>query len=141
MIRINAQCLNALPGGHDGPHMDEEEKKFSWEPYSGRVDAQLSDNDASSSASSDSSEELVPDEPEQKKPKKAKDNFFYALEIPMEEKDILYLTEKPRRATAWMSKKLESRSKELRWSQMPLEQKYLFDEAQSRELSQVFVYM
>ena len=128
-----------LPGGHDGPHMDEEEKKFFWEPYSGRVDAQLSDNDASSSASSDSSEELVPDEPEQKKPKKAKDNFFYALEIPMEEKDILYLTEKPRRATAWMSKKLESRSKELRWSQMPLEQKYLFDEAQSRELSQVLV--
>jgi hypothetical protein len=34
-----------------------------------------------------------------------------------------------------MSKNLESRSKELRWSQMPIEQKYLFDEAEQRAVS------
>ena len=127
----------AHPGGHDGPHIDAEEKKFSWEPYSGRVNAQMSDGE-SSSTSSDESDELIPDGPEHKKPKKEKKSDpFYVLEIPMEEEDIQYLAEKPRRATAWMSKKLESRSKELRWSQMPIEQKYLFDEAQSKELSQV----
>jgi hypothetical protein len=127
----------AHPGGHDGPHIDAEEKKISWEPYSGRVNAQMSD-DESSSTSSDESDELIPDGPEHKKPKKEKkSDSIYVLEIPMEEEDIQYLAEKPRRATAWMSKKLESRSKELRWSQMPIEQKYLFDEAQSKELSQV----
>eukprot|EP00435_Cladocopium_sp_Y103_P013234 s2397_g3.t1 len=72
-----------------------------------------------------------------KKDGKGEKEFFSVLEIPMDEEDIRHLSEKPRRATAWMSKKLESRGKELRWSQMPLEQKYQFDEAQCRELSQV----
>ena len=126
-----------LPGGHDGPHMDAEEKKFSWEPYNGRVNVDLDEDDISSTSST-SSEELVPDGPDLKKPKKEEQGeVFYVLEIPMEEEDLRELSEKPRRATAWMSKKLESRSKELRWSQMPLEQKYQFDEAQCRELSQV----
>jgi hypothetical protein len=54
----------ALPGGHDGPHMDTQERKFSWEPHSGRVNAQMSDNE-SSSTSSDESDELIPDGPEE----------------------------------------------------------------------------
>ena len=44
-----AEC--AHPGGHDGPHIDAEEKKFSWEPYSGRVNAQMSDDESSSTSS------------------------------------------------------------------------------------------
>jgi hypothetical protein len=44
--------------------MDTQERKFSWEPHSGRVNAQMSDNE-SSSTSSDESDELIPDGPEE----------------------------------------------------------------------------
>ena len=125
-----------LPGGHDGPHEDEDGNKFSWEPYSGRINLESSDSD--SSGSSDSSEELVPEQPAVKRPRNIQnETFFYALEIPLEEVDLDYLSEHPKKASIWLSKKLEARGKELRWSQMPLSQKKQFDEAQCKELSQV----
>ena len=44
-----------------------------------------------------------------------------------------------RKSSIWLSKKLENKGKELRWSQMPMSQKEQFDEAQAKELSQVLV--
>ena len=126
-----------LPGGHAGPHQDAERQKFSWEPYGGRVDVEPADVPIEES-SSDESEELLPDEPVPKKSKTgSKDEFFYAFEIPLDEAAVEFLTEHPRKATAWVPKKLESKGKEMRWHQMPLEQKRQFDEAQCKELSQV----
>lgn len=62
---------------------------------------------------------------------------MYVLEIPMNEADIQYFEQNPKKATIWMSKKMENKGKELRWSQMPIEEKKQFDEAQCKELSQV----
>ena len=82
-------------------------------------------------SSSDESEELLPDEPVPKKPKTGTNNeVFYAFEIPLDEAAVDFLTAHPRKATAWVSKKLESKGKEMRWHQMPIEQKRQFDEAQ-----------
>ena len=143
LVRVDQnQCAVpecSLPGGHEGPHIDANGKKFSWESYGGRVDVDSDvDRDDAVSGSSSSSEELMP-EPVNKKQKTDPndEDLFYALEIPLEEDEVNYISEHPKKATAWLSKKLEARGKELRWSQMPLDQKYKFDEAQCRELSQV----
>ena len=123
-----------LPGGHHGPHEDSEGKKFSWEPYGGRVNVEPETD----SSSSDESDELIPDGPATKKARNiGTESQYYVLEIPLEEAELDYLSEHPKRATAWLAKKMENKGKELRWSQMPLSQKKEFDEAQCRELSQV----
>eukprot|EP00438_Fugacium_kawagutii_P033053 Skav206312 [mRNA] locus=scaffold3460:26186:29314:+ [translate_table: standard] len=129
-----------LPGGHDGPHEDGERKKFSWEPYAGKVYVEPSSPSSASSIDSSDSEELRPDEPVTKKLKtETPDDLLYMFEIPLDEKELNYLEEHPKKASIWLSKKLENKGKELRWSQMPLSQKMEFDEAQSKELSQVLV--
>ena len=103
------------------------------------------DSSSSSSGSSSSSEELKPDKPVQPKSKKRRTDratgseHIYALEIPFERDDLIYLANHPKKATAWLSKKMESKGKELRWNQLPLEKKKEFDDAQARELSQVLV--
>ena len=137
-----------LPGGHSGPHKDENEKTFSWTNDGGRVDLEgdLSDTSSStssSSSSSSSSEELQPDVPmtRQKarvpKRKQSEKSTFYALEIEVDKEQAEYLMAHPRKAAIWLSKKMQEKSKEHSWQQLPLERKKDFDVAQAKELSNV----
>eukprot|EP00438_Fugacium_kawagutii_P004153 Skav203992 [mRNA] locus=scaffold3297:153239:156406:+ [translate_table: standard] len=136
--RVPGCCLR---GGHSGPHQDQHDRKFSWEPYSGRVDLEPEESQMdASSDSSDSSEELLPDEKKRRlddKPDDEEKSVAYSLEIPMEPEDVQYLANHPRKAAIWMSKKLDAKTKELSWNKMPLDQKMRFDVAQARELTQV----
>lgn len=78
-----------LPGGHDGPHMDPDQKRFTWDPYNGRMDEEDSSSISSSSSSSSfSADEMVPvREMKRRKKEKAEkkaaeqDYAVYVLEI------------------------------------------------------------
>eukprot|EP00438_Fugacium_kawagutii_P006161 Skav207449 [mRNA] locus=scaffold3545:28907:32044:+ [translate_table: standard] len=135
-----------LRGGHIGPHEDENNKKFSYEPHSGRVDLEAEDDMGSSSSSSSTSSssssdsELLPDEPTSKKRRTENeddDDLLYQLEVPVSEADVHFLANHPGKAVIWMSKKMEAKGRELHWTKMPLKMKRGFDEAQAREISQV----
>ena len=43
----------------------------------------------------------------------------------------------PRKATVWLSKKIQDKGKEHRWTELPIERKQDFDTAQAKELSNV----
>ena len=137
------QCT--LPGGHDGPHKDAGGQGFSWEPYGGRVNVEASEeeDESSDSTSSSSSEELRPDVPDvprpavRKRKKEQTDDSLFVFEISVEPEDTKFLMNHPRKAAIWLSKKMESKGKEKLWSKMNLEEKYKFDEAQAKELSNV----
>ena len=131
-----------LPGGHDGPHEDVERRSFSWTPYGGRVNV-----NETSSEESDGSEELVPDHmtpsgsprsSPQKRPVETSDHDdFYALEIEIEDEDLIYLSQKPHKSAIWLSKKVQQKGKESQWSRLSLEEKKSFDIAQAKEISNV----
>ncbi|CAK9007936.1 unnamed protein product, partial [Durusdinium trenchii] len=56
----------SLPGGHDGPHINQHGKRFHWNSRDGiTMDEDDDSSSSSSSSSSDSSEEMIP---EKKKP-------------------------------------------------------------------------
>ena len=59
------------------------------------------------------------------------------FEINMTDRDWQQLAGKPRQSTAWMSKKLLEKGREVNWKTLTHEQKMSFDEAQSKEISNV----
>ena len=130
-----------LPGGHEGPHQDENDRKFSWTPYEGKV--LLEDDDDSSSYSSSSSEELKADTPEQKEQMFAhaeafvEEHAMFSLEIDIDFYDAQYLSKHPHKAEVWLSKKMQEKGREAEWKKLTMKQKEQFDEAQSLELSNV----
>ena len=141
-----------LSGGHEGAHRDTFGVRYSWNSTSGRVDVDERDGSSSStsSASSSESEELMPDEPNQNRRQrramkrrklKASDlgeqQDAYQFEIALEDADVDFLTKHPMKAAIWLSKKMESKGKEARWSKLTLEEKKSFDGAQAKELSNV----
>ena len=133
-----ADCV--LPGGHGGAHEDEHHKKFTWTPYGGRVNLEETSSESSSPSEdgdSESSEELKADVEKAGDEQRVEEDFFVALEIDVSEEDFHWLENHPRKATAWLSKKMESKSKEMSWSKMSLEEKKNFDMAQAKELNNV----
>ena len=97
---VPACCLQ---GGHAGPHEDQNGATFTWTPYEGRVtvdvplaeDVPIDDTHSSSESSSSEDSELVPDPPGAvhmiDAPVKEVE-CFYALEIPVDAKDLETLT-------------------------------------------------
>ena len=132
----------ALPGGHAGPHKDEENKTFQWTPYSGRIPLEENSDD-DDSVSSTSSEELVPElQADPSGPRidahhVDEQECLYALEIEIEQCDIDYLMKHPHKSTIWMSKRMMEKSKEESWAKLPLSKKHEFDLAQAKELANV----
>ena len=140
-----------LPGGHFGPHKDAASKTFSWTQQGGRIDLEGDPEDEdqptelfSSSDESASSDELLPDEQlqaERPPPKRKLDTgdemSFYALEIDVSEEDQQYFMRHPRKLNIWLSKKMQEKSKEHKWSELSLDRKKDFDVAQAQELTNV----
>ena len=130
-----------LPGGHEGSHETAQGGKFIWDPYHGKQWATENDEDDSSSSSS-TSEELVRDQaPDDEAPgvnMVAAQEVFYVFEMDIEQEDMKQLAKLgPRKATVWLSKKMQDKGKEHRWTELPLDRKQDFDMAQARELSNV----
>ena len=138
-----------LPGGHRLPHVDAGGNKFM---YDKRTEAMIpiEASDAETSVVADSTDsEMLPDEeyrePEQKgrkdrkrrEPAAPEDMTGYMFEINMTDRDWQQLAGKPRQSTAWMSKKLLEKGREVNWKTLTHEQKMSFDEAQSKEISNV----
>lgn len=142
---VPACCLQ---GGHAGPHQDQDGATFTWSPYNGRVDIDvppaedvpIDETHSSSESSSSEDSELVPDPPRavlaMEAPVKEVE-CFYALEIPVDGKDLETLTKSPQLSSIWLSRKMLEKGKERRWSQMSLEEKKGFDLAQAKELTNV----
>ena len=139
-----------LPGGHSGPHMDADGSQFTWSKQDGRVDVEPQaeelevPSEVESEESAASSAELMTEReihllqdtnttPKSKTPKEV----FYALEIDVSEPDLKFLSKHPAKSSIWLSRKMQEKGRELRWSQMTLDQKQEFDIAQARELSNV----
>ena len=129
-----------LRGGHEGPHIDDENRRFSWTPYHGRVDVEQSDSSSSSSAEDSSEEELIADKGEKRgrsrspRARKDQEEFFLAFDITEEE--VTYMANNPKKAKVFLAKAME-KGKEERWSRLNLEDKHRFDLAQAREISNV----
>ena len=143
---IGNQCVVAdctQPGGHYGPHVDAQGRRFTWNTYDGRIELEESD-----SGSSSSSEELLAEEQHESRRGKLKrdrsrsphreqsDDSLYVFEIDLKVEDMAYLSEHPKKASVWLAKSLE-KGKEEQWSKMSLEQKGQFDLAQAKELNNV----
>ena len=141
-----------LPGGHYGPHEDEEGHEFTWNPYQGRQNLGADEAAPESSEDSDSSAELLIEPPDNKiysnnaeikhvLEKQAKhtpaNESFYALEIEIGPSDLKYLSKNTDGWSIWLSKKMLEKGKEKRWTQLDLEEKKRFDLAQAKELSNV----
>ena len=129
-----------LPGGHSGPHEDEDGQQFTWAESQGRVNLE----DDKASIASSSSDELLVVHPadkiynsevqlQQQEPAP----IFYALEIDILPTDTKYLRSRPDQVAIWLSKKMQEKGKEKRWTQMSLDEKKQFDLAQAKELSNV----
>ena len=135
------ECV--LPGGHHGAHEDSSGKKFSWTPFSGRVALEEDSSSDDSGAGSDTSEELVEDQPSPtsrpltSQKRKKEDDFFLMMEIEVSPEDAQYLKAHPRKASIWLSKKMEMKSKEHSWTRMSMKEKESFDLAEAKELSNV----
>ena len=135
-----------LPGGHDGPHMDTSKLRFSYDPYYGRMNV---GEESSTSSSSDESDELIADREMKSGDKQTMmadrieltprmdDQAIFALEIEVEPDDAQYFMHHPRKASIWLSKKMQEKGREAEWKKLTLEEKKLMDEAQSMELSNV----
>ena len=129
-----------LPGGHSGPHEDEDGQQFTWAESQGRVNLE---EDKTSNASS-SSDELLVVRPADKiynsevqLQQQGPAPIFYALEIDILPSDTKYLRSRPDQVAIWLSKKMQEKGKEKRWTQMSLGEKKQFDLAQAKELSNV----
>ena len=130
-----------LPGGHEGSHETAQGGKFIWDPYHGKQWATENDEDDSSSSSS-TSEELVrdqaPDDEAHGVNMVAAQEVFYVFEMDIDQEDMKQLARLgPRKATVWLSKKMQDKGKEHRWTELPLDRKQDFDMAQAKELSNV----
>ena len=130
-----------LPGGHDGPHMDSRDRRYTWSPYNGKIIAEDVSSSSSSSNSSDS-EEMIPDKDKVDK----SINFVqpddvtqygYQIEFELTLEDAEYLSRRPKKAAIWMSTRMQEKGKEAEWKHLTLEQKMKFDEAQALELNNV----
>lgn len=115
-----------------------------WDPYSGRQwVTEEKENEDGISDSSSISEELVPDERDEAlrvsmvgegEPAEV----FYALELEVTPAELEKLSKfGSHRSAIWLSKKMQEKSKEHSWSQLPLDRKKDFDVAQAKELSNV----
>ena len=133
-----------LPGGHAGPHEDEDGSRFTWSAQYGRMQVDAADVAIESSSSSDS-EELVPDvKPEERgvpsqtismiAPQK---DSFYAFEVSITPSDLNFLNANPEKSAIWLSRKMQEKGKEARWSQLSMDQKKNYDISQAKELSNV----
>ena len=140
-----SECV--LPGGHYGNHEDAEGNTFLWDPYSGRreLETVMEKEDAIGESEeddaislNDSEDELIPDDPKNPPPPAAPDDSFWVLEIEVD-KDELERWSKygPKKAQVRMSKKIQSKGKEVSWRELPLDKKKEFDLAQATELSNV----
>ena len=135
------ECV--LPGGHHGAHEDSSGKKFSWTPFSGRDALEEDSSSDDSGAGSDTSEELVEDQPSPtsrpltSQKRKKEDDFFLMMEIEVSPEDAQYLKAHPRKASIWLSKKMEMKRKEHSWTRMSMKEKESFDLAEAKELSNV----
>eukprot|EP00438_Fugacium_kawagutii_P009905 Skav216398 [mRNA] locus=scaffold457:290346:293534:+ [translate_table: standard] len=145
-----------LPGGHDGPHRGSE-GTFLYDNYEGKKfiteepDAQVDDGDddsssttSTSSSSSSASEELLPDVPQQPGGEvhvtsTENEETFFAMELDIGMEDFVWLSKNNSRkkANVWLSRKMDEKSKEVRWEQLPISRKKDFDLAQAKELTQV----
>lgn len=130
-----------LSGGHAGSHETAEGAQFLWGPYNGRqwITDGLEEEDDDSSSSSSTSEELVRDQvPEDVKEVnmvKSQD-VFYVFEMDIDQQEMKQLAKLgPKKATVWLSKKMQDKGKEHRWTELPLERKHDFDIAQAKELT------
>lgn len=129
-----------LPGGHEGPHQGHDRRSFSWTPFGGRVNVD-------ESSSSEDSEEMIPDEDRgsssprtsaMKRPYGGdEEDVFYALELEVTKEDGIYLSNHPRKAAIWLSRKVQEKGKETQWSRLTLDQKKEFDLAQAKEITNV----
>ena len=124
-----------LPGGHSGPHKSGDGSLFAWTPYEGRLPVE----EENSSSSSSSSEELATTPRKRKKQsgEVSEGSVMYVFEIEVTNEDQEFLRKHPRKATIWLSKRMQEKSKEHQWSKLPLERKEEFDLAQAKELSNV----
>lgn len=132
--------LDELPGGHEGPHQGHDRRSFSWTPFGGRVNVD-------ESSSSEDSEEMIPDEDRgsssprtsaMKRPYGGdEEDVFYALELEVTKEDGIYLSNHPRKAAIWLSRKVQEKGKETQWSRLTLDQKKEFDLAQAKEITNV----
>ena len=137
---VVSECV--LPGGHYGRHEDSEGKAFMWDPYSGRRDIEVTDEEMESS----DDEELVPaDVPLQQTAKEDEiaqmdEDLFVVMEIDVTKEELDHLGHLGHeKAAIWLSKKMEAKGKEIRWQELSLDRKKEFDIAQSKELSNVMV--
>lgn len=62
---------------------------------------------------------------------------FYALEIEVTEEESVFLMRHPRKASVYLSKKMQEKGKEHSWQELSLDRKQDFDMAQAKELSNV----
>ena len=128
-----------LPGGHGGAHQDDRGARFNWSQTYGRVNVESSSSsDSSSDSDSSSSDEMIRDGAvlHNEVETKTKD-CFYVLEIEIGPADTAYLTKNPHKSSIWLSRKMQEKGKEMRWSQMTMEQKQNYDLAMAKELSNV----
>lgn len=136
-----------LPGGHYGPHMDGQNRRFGWGPYLGRTEWKDDQSSSDSSSSSSSDEELI-SEKEMKRRKVDQahlaekmdvenEHHVYALEIDITSDDIKWISKHPQKSAIWMSRKVMEKGKEKQWRLLSQKEKLEFDEAQAKELSQV----
>ena len=136
------ECV--LPGGHYGSHQNAKGDLFLWDPYSGRQwVTEEKENEDGTSDSSSISEELVPDERDEALHvsmvgESEPAEVFYALELDVTPAELEKLSKfGSHRSAIWLSKKMQEKSKEHSWSQLPLDRKKDFDVAQAKELSNV----
>ena len=127
-------CLEGMR--HALHHQDSEGKKFSYTPYSGRISLD-SDDDSGDSLSETSVELMADPEAATVQEPSAEEEPLYVLEIEINSDDLEVLTRHPKRASIWMSKKMQSKGKEHLWSKLSISQKKDFDLAQAKELSNV----
>ena len=139
---VGNQCVVAdctQPGGHYGPHVDAQGRRFTWNTYDGRMELEETDSESSSS-----SEELIP-EMENEKTRRDRsrsplrddqEDVFFVFELDLKDEDLAYLSAHPQKASVWMAKSLE-KGKEEQWSKMSMQQKEQFDLAQAKELTNV----
>lgn len=65
------------------------------------------------------------------------EDVFYALELEVTKEDGIYLSNHPRKAAIWLSRKVQEKGKETQWSRLTLDQKKEFDLAQAKEITNV----
>ena len=97
------------------------------------------------SSSSSDSEELVPDvkQEEHEVPSPTismiapQKGSFYAFEVSITPSDLNFLNANPEKSAIWLSRKMQEKGKEARWSQLSMDQKKNYDISQAKELSNV----